>query len=378
MLVKELHIVNLRNHTSSLVEFGEGVNVISGSNGSGKTSILEAVSVVSISKTFLPSTDTALIKSGQQEYKVSVLAESNVEVPYRASVEFRTGTRKRINSSVGDNLNPKDIIGTIPLVILSPDFKSLTFGSPQDKRQFLDMVLSQSGRQYADESIKYKKYLKQRNAMLSQHLKSGEFNRDYFEILTGMYIRSAVEIFYKRINFIKEFRDIFIDSYKFVSKEKEMPGIVYNPDTLINYDLFTKDDISKILNERYHHLQNAEMRRGASLFGPHRDDLFFTVNGLNSKDSASQGQHKSLLISIKLAEFEFLKNILNETPILLFDDIFSELDSERSAAVFTKITENNAQTIITLTNAERFINDFKLNATFIEVENGKISERNAD
>jgi DNA replication and repair protein RecF len=119
------------------------------------------------------------------------------------------------------------------------------------------------------------------------------------------------------------------------------------------------------------------MKRGSTLFGPQRDDLTFTVNKLNSKDSASQGQHKSLLISIKLAEFEFLKNILNETPVILFDDIFSELDIERSSSVFSKIMENDAQTIITMTNSERLINKFDTNASYFNVDKGNVRKSNA-
>lgn len=372
MKLKEIHINNLRNHSSSSLNFGNSVNVISGANGSGKTTILEAISVISLSRTFLPCSDSSLIKAGEKFFKVSSLSSSDVDAPYKVNVEYKSGSRKKINASIGDNLNPKDIIGNIPLVILSPDFKSLTFGSPQDKRQFLDMVLSQSGRQYADESIKYKKYLKQRNAMLSNNLKNVALNLDYYEILTSMYIKSAVEIYYRRMNFIKSFKALFTESYQFVSNKRELAGIEYIPDSIKDNSINSKNDLEEFLKFRYKHLYNTEIRRGLSLFGPHKDDLIFSINGLNSKDSASQGQHKSLLISIKLAEFEFLKNILNETPVLLFDDIFSELDLERSEAVFDKIAKNNAQTILTLTNAERFINDFKLNSTFIEVENGEI------
>lgn len=377
MIIKELHIARLRNHTSTTIEFGKTINVICGLNGSGKTTILEAVSIASLTKTFLPTLDSAMIKSGESSYGISAICSSDVDVDYKVNVEYKSGGRKKFQTSIGDNLNPKDVIGIIPLVILSPDFKSLTFGSPQDKRQFLDVVLSQSGRQYVDESLKYKKYLKQRNSLLNNYLRSGELNRDYFEILTDMFISSAVEIIYRRMNFIKEFRSFFVDSYTFVCNNDEIPNLEYKPDSFA-YDLsLSKNDIASILRKRYNSLFNTELRRGSTLFGPHRDDLSFTINNLNSKDSASQGQHKSLLISIKLAEYEFLKNILNETPVIVFDDIFSELDTNRSAYVLEKILANKSQILITMTNAERFSKDHNIDASFIEIDKGIVRTINA-
>lgn len=377
MIIKELHISNLRNHTSTSIELGKTINVIYGLNGSGKTTLLEAVSIASLTKTFLPTSDAAMIRTGEPSYKISAYCSSDVDVDYKINVEYKSGGRKKFNTSVGDNLTPKEVIGIIPLVILSPDYKSLTFGSPLDKRHFLDVVLSQSGRQYVDESLKYKKYLKQRNSMLTQYVRTGTINRDYFEILTEMFIKSAIEIIFRRINFIKEFQDFFVKSYLFVCNNDEIPNIEYKPDTFANDNFLTKGDIEILFKKRYQNIFNTELRRGSTLFGPHRDDLTFTINNLNSKDSASQGQHKSLLISIKLAEYEFLKSILNETPVIIFDDIFSELDAKRSALVFDKIVSNQSQTLITMTNAERFSSQYNLTATFFEIENGIVRSRNA-
>lgn len=372
MTIKRLNIEQLRNHKFSIVDFCDNINVISGLNGSGKTTILESVAISSLSKTFLPTPDSALIMSGEQAYKVSAIAESDVEVQYKVNLEYKIGSRKKINSTLGDNLNPKDIIGIIPVIVLSPDFKSLTFGAPQDKRQFLDLVLSQSSKLYSNESIKLRKYLKQRNALLSNYQKTGIFNKDYFEILTDMYIKSSSEIIYKRISFINDFKEIFRESYNYVSNKQELTDINYNPDSILMENSIIKEDIIEILNKRYNNLMNSELKRGSTLFGPHRDDVLITINNLNAKDSASQGQHKSLLVSLKLAEFEYLRSILNETPIILFDDIFSELDSVRSALIVEKIKQFEAQTIITMTDSEKFIKNSNFEFNHIEVENGKI------
>jgi DNA replication and repair protein RecF len=372
--IKQVYISNLRNHTLSEINFNKGVNVIRGLNGSGKTTILEAISILSISKTFLPANDSALIKSGEDNYTLNCTAISDVGVDYKIKINYKSGSRKKISSSIGENLNPKDILGIIPIVILSPDHKSLTFGSPQDKRQFIDTVLSQSSKMYVDESLKYKKYLKQRNVLLTTYQKTGNLNKEYFEILTDMFIKSAIEIIHKRILFVNEFCTYFKNSYSVVSNRNETPGLIYKPDSVRADNSFTKAEIEDQLLKLRNKIMSSELKRGSTLFGPHKDDLIFTVNNLNSKDSASQGQHKSLLISIKLAEYEFLKNILNETPVILFDDIFSELDIERSNTVFEKIIYGDAQTIITMTNSERLMEKFHSVATYMNVENGKVIE----
>jgi len=371
--IKELHITNLRNHTSSTINFSDKLNVIRGNNGTGKTTILEAISIASLSKTFLPTSDSALIKSGENFYQTKLTSRSSVDVEYRVIIEYKNGGRKKINSSIGENLNPKDIIGIIPIVVLSPDFKSLTFGSPADRRQFLDTVLSQSSKLYVNESLKYKKILKQRNALLSQNLKDGKLNKDFFQILTEQLIKSGSEILLKRVKFLVDFLPIFRESYLFISNLNEIPNIIYEPDNIkINENEISKEYYENQYLTAYNKLCNSELRRGTTLFGPHRDDIIFTINNLKSKDSASQGQHKSLLISIKLAEFDFLARILNETPIILFDDIFSELDFERSNAVFSRVTNYDAQTIITMTNSERLMDNFHSIAKYFDIQNGEV------
>jgi DNA replication and repair protein RecF len=375
--ILELYIENFRNHIKTEILLNADLNVFFGLNGSGKTSILEAVSVNSLSKSFQSVNDSSLVQKNQNKFKTSFVSLSDVEVPYKVNVEYRTGTRKKIYGSYGDNLNPKDIIGIVPLVILSPDHKSLTYGSPQDKRQFLDMVLSQSGKQYVDEILKYKKYLKQRNSILAKYRIDNTINKEYFDILSDMFINSAVEIIFKRMNFIRDFKKYFLETFSRVSINHETPDIEYNPDTIGSELVQKKSDIHELLKRKQQSVSNHELKRGLSLFGPHRDDLTFFINELDSKTSASQGQHKSLLISIKLAEFSYLKNILNETPVLLFDDIFSELDEERSNSVFQLVMESSAQTLVTLTNAERFSNRIRQNSGFFEVIAGKVLRNDA-
>ncbi|GAB1372172.1 DNA replication and repair protein RecF [Candidatus Kapaibacterium sp.] len=372
MKINELHISNFRNHELSTLKFGNDLNLIRGLNGSGKTTILEAISVCALSKTFQPTQDVGLIKAKSTSYSLKLTAKSDLDIDYKISVDYRSNGRKIFNSSYGDNLLPKEVIGVIPLVILTPDNKNITFGSPGDRRQFLDTILSQSSKKYVDDALRNKKLLKQRNALLSQAAKSGNIDENLLQIISEQFIKCSADIIAKRIKFIYEFKPYFIDTYRYIADIPEVPDIVYLPDSIRDNAVDDVGQITEILNERYQKINRIEKIRGATLFGPQRDDLLFTINGLKSKDSASQGQHKTLLISIKLAEFTFLNEILNETPVLLFDDIFSELDIERSNKVFSRVIENKSQTIITMTNSERLMGSFSSKAVFFDITEGKV------
>lgn len=354
------------------MKFGNELNVLFGKNGAGKTTVLEAISIASLSKSFLPASDSSLVRNSQREYLVSVKAKNDLEIDYSVSVAYSIGAKKKISTNADDNLLPKDIIGEIPVVILSPDYKSITFGAPQDRRSFFDSILCQSGKLYMDYLFKLRKCIKQRNNLLAQAKKDKAYDLSELEPWTMLLIDLNVELVLRRNKFISEFIPYFNSAYEKIAGNSESVSIEYEPYGLSkNFDqdrIALKDQIN-VLAER---VRKSEVNRGASLFGPQRDDLKISVNGGIAKDYASQGQHKSLLISLKLAEFEFLKEVRNETPIILLDDIFAELDDERSAKVLSIIQSSKAQTFITLTNPSR-IRSFISNSsgsTIREIVNG--------
>ncbi len=352
MKITKLNIINIRNHCSTEIEPVPGLNIFYGLNGSGKTSVIESVSICGFSKSFMPCPDQAVARQGEDSYTVSCKAVNDYDIPYFVAVNYSGGRKKRINSTFGDNLNPKDIIGEMPMVILSPDYKMITFGAPSDRREFLDRLLSQAGRKYLDELIKLRKALKQRNNLLAR-AKSG-FDLDYsmVEPWNEVFANAAAEIIIRRRNFIREFIPYFCNTYDFIAGGNETVGIKYLPDSLPHQEI---DNLElKSVEESYSKQLKARIReeyaRGLTTIGPQKDEILITVNGRPAKDSASQGQHKSLLISLKFAEFDYLKTIKNETPLILLDDIFAELDGERAAKVIQLIKNHRAQTFITLTD----------------------------
>jgi DNA replication and repair protein RecF len=359
MKITKLHINNIRNHTTTELEPDGELNIFYGLNGSGKTSVIEAISICGFTKSFMPCSDSSIIREGEESYLVSCKAINDYEIPYHVAVNYSTGKKKRINSTFGDNLNPKDIIGEMPMVILNPDYKMITFGAPSDRREFLDRLLSQAGKIYMEELIKMKKALKQRNSLLS-HAKSGA-NVDYslIEPWNDVFVKSAAEIIIRRRNFIRDFIPYFQDVYNTIAGEKEEVSIDYLPDSLEGIDINSTEpkEIEQIYLQKLKDRMREEFARGVTSIGPQKDELRITVNGRLARDAASQGQHKSLLISIKFAEFNYLKSRKNETPLILLDDIFAELDKERADKVIQLIKSHKAQTFITLTD-KNHIEDF--------------------
>lgn len=376
MKIKKIHIINLRNHADNYIELSPHTNIIHGPNGSGKTTILESVALASHSKSFQPTEDKNLIRWDSERYFVHIMADYDLDVPYEISINYNRGSRKQINSSKGDNLLPKDLIGEMPIVILTPDYKAITFGSPQDRRQFIDTVLSQASRYYVDAIIKQKKYLKHRNALLSNYAREQKIDQKLLSTATEFFISFSCDVIFKRFQFIREFMPFFEKSYELIANSDEFVELKYQPDN-INFKIDDKIEKSEIMEQLHFaskKLYHNELRRGTTLFGPQRDDFDIYVNKGLAKDAASQGQHKSLLIALKFAEFEFLKTVVRETPIILLDDIFSELDVNRAQKVLELLMTKNAQTLITVTEPDKFMK-LDLSTTdlkVISVKDGKI------
>jgi DNA replication and repair protein RecF len=369
--IKRIALQNLRNHEITEIETDASINVFYGLNGAGKTTILEAIALCGFSKSFLPSSESALVNKNFDFYQARADAENDLRMPYFAQIKYSRGAKKELANSYGNNLYPKDIIGEMPLVILSPDFKNITFGSPQDRREFIDRILSQSYKSYFEDLLKYRKILKQRAALLGAKHKEGELDIDLFEIWTDMLIDAATRIIYRRAEFIKDFAERFKKIYSGLSADKEEADIHYKPFGMkVSLDKAEIKDKLTALAKKY---REDEIRRSATLFGCHKDDIKITVNSGAAKEYASQGQHKTLLISLKFAEFYFLKDIKQETPIALLDDMFSELDELRIEQSLALVEANKAQTFITINNADSLkkILAYKSKSLFI-VEDGKV------
>lgn len=393
MKIDNILIRNVRNHSLSELYFNDNVNVVFGKNGAGKTSILEAISICCLSKSFLSVNDSNIVSRGAEFYEIKLNSINELDLKYFVTVKYQINNGKNISNSYGDNLTPKELIGTIPLIVLTPDYRIITSGSPQSRRDFVDRILSQSNRVYLDELLKFKKALKQRNNILllnklnNQNQPKVQVDENLLDAWTNQFIIHAAEIIYRRYQFVKEIQPFFTEFYSQVSGFSESVTLDYHPNVFYDNNLKRNNnpskenkrnddliisDITDSLKKRYENLKYEEIRRGTTLFGPQKDEFLIKLNNNVAREFASQGQHKTLLISLKFAEFQFLKNKRNDTPIFLLDDIFSEIDSFRIKMVIETLRNNSSQIFITTTNPNQVSEVFNSkNIKFIKVEDGK-------
>ncbi len=367
MQITDLKINNLRNHIHSEFNFSDGINILFGKNGTGKTTVLEAISICSISRSFMPIQDALIVNKSSKSYSVSANCINNLSIPYKISVSFIAKEKKQINSTTGQNLLPKDIIGEMPIVVLSPDYKNITNGSPEYRRQFINTILSQASKFYMEKLFELRKILKHRNSILGTAKSNANIDFETFELWTNFYVNICTDIVLRRNDFIKEFAPYFSHAYAMVSDNLENVNINYLPNSIS--DIVNKEQVREEFSARAKKIQLLEMQRGTTLFGPQKDELRISINGGISRDFASQGQHKSLLIALKFAEFNYLMEKKSETPIILFDDIFSELDSDRANKVLHLLSQSAAQIFITSTDTNFISGETSLKKTCFQLGN---------
>lgn len=356
MIIRSVVLEHVRNHMTTEIQCAPDVNILSGLNGSGKTSVLEAISFCAIAKSFVPVPDQAVIQHGEPSCTATVHAMRDVDVPYSVSVVVRSGVRKKISNSHQTSCSPRDIIGEMPIVALSPDHKSITFGGPAERRSFLDGVMAQSSRRYAELLFEHRRLLKHRNALL-QLVAAGQASSHDLDVWTDQFIAISAEIVERRAVFIREFTPRIEAVYAMISSERERIDVVYEPDG-IDVGLeggCTAAEVTQRYAALAQTLRSREIARETTMFGPQKDEILFRINDGLVRETASQGQHKSLLIALKIAECELLHERCNERPIVLLDDVFSELDGERSMRVLESIIRMGMQCFVTTTNGAEVV-----------------------
>jgi len=344
--LESIDLQNFRSYDWLSLEFSPAVNIILGENGAGKTNILEAVSCLCLSRSFRSAGNFDMLKKGKESFSICGSLRNDSEIESNVRIEFDE-TRKTKNVEVNREKLQKitSLVGLFPIVFLSPAQSSITFGSPGDRRQFVDIILSQTSRVYLEALMDYKKVLKHRNKILAQGLKDIMHIRSLVSPWNERMIELGSKIMNRRMEFTNRFSAYFSKCYEKLSGPNEVPGMQYKS----SFDFLQPEQIESMYRNKLEEEFKREIEIGCSLVGPHRDDFLFTLNGFNLCSYASQGQHKTFLIALKLAEFEYLKETCNETPILVFDDVLSELDSIRARKLL-ETTGSKAQVFVTSTD----------------------------
>ena len=351
MKLLSLTLRQFRNHVSSAFAFGAASNVLLGKNGQGKTNVLEAVSYLCLTKSFYAGADATAVHRGTSMFDVEGEFVSDVNVRHRVRCTYDEQLRqKKFSINASDVTRLSEVIGLFPIVVLSPENNAITFGSPSERRKFADLVMSQSSKAYVEDMMEYKRVLRQRNKILSDA--QGNDCSAVLAPWTEMLIRHGAAIIDKRNRFLSEFVAYVEQAYDAVAHNGERPSLRYvsQIDAAADASREAIADALARLAERKH---ADERRSGSTLFGPQRDDIAFSIDGLPLREYASQGQHKTYLIALKVAEFWYLKERCAELPIILFDDVFSELDEARSHQMLAMLA-SMGQTFITTTSERVF------------------------
>jgi DNA replication and repair protein RecF len=348
MHIAEVRLTNFRNHADTQLEFCEGINVLVGQNGQGKTNILEAISYLSLTKSFYASSDATAVRFGTEALAVEGKIIAGSGLHYTVQIAYGTNEGEKVFTI--NNTRPESlasVIGTFPIVILSPENNAITFGGPVARRRFVDLTLSQVSRIYLEDVLEYRRILRQRNRLLSDARASGVNASAELEPWTVSLVHYGSRIVKRRQEFVDEFKGYIERSYKTLVSSGEDPSIEYIS-VVPHTDGATVEDIALQMQSEFRSRAGEEMRRGVTVVGPHRDEFRLTINGAALQQYASQGQHKTFLVALKTGEFFYLQERKEEAPIFLLDDLFSELDEGRSRRILGLIDELG-QTIITTT-----------------------------
>ena len=353
MKISHATLRQFRNHTESVFNFGESINVLLGENGQGKTNVLEALSFLSLTKSFYASSDSTVLQQGKDIFEVEGKFLSDVKIFHTVRVAYSEQQKQKkffVNTTEIEKLS--SVIGQFPIVILSPENNTITFGSPSERRKFLDIVISQSSKAYLEDSIEYKRILRQRNKILSEA--KGSDCSALIDPWDEMLVRHGSKIVLKRAAFTREFAPYVYTAYSLLVREEENPVVEYVSQSSTPSSA-TINNITQEFRRKLEQKKNDERRLCTTLVGPHRDDLMFSLHSLSLRQFASQGQHKTFLIALKVAEFFYLKERCSEIPIFLLDDVFSELDEQRSEKLIALI-KTLGQIFITTTSEHVFNN----------------------
>lgn len=357
MKIREIHVHKFRNHTQTDAVFGEGINALLGQNGEGKTNLLEAISYLCLTKSFFGNTDGIVLQIGEERFEVSGELEGDTGIRYHAAVTYEQGEKEKeffINRTRVEKFS--DVVGQFPVVVLSPESGAITAGGPADRRRFLDFVISQSSKVYLEDLLEYRRVLRQRNKILFDSKVARTDSSELLEPWNEELIDRGVRIVHRRHLFLEELQPLVTESYHSIAGRNEKPTMTYKP-SVDAEELESEAAIRQVFNKELKRKASEEKRFGITLVGPHRDELSLEIDNLGVRSHASQGQHKTLLIALKIAEFLYLRGKRNERPILLLDDIFTELDDHRVEKLLA-LTGSLGQSFLTTTSGSIFPADF--------------------
>jgi DNA replication and repair protein RecF len=367
MYLEKLSLENFKNYERSALNFSPFINVITGKNGSGKTNLLDAIYFLSLTKSAFSSNDQLNIRKGESFFRI----EGNFikdNKSFLVEAAFSGSSKKIIKVDKMLCEKVKDHVGRFPVILMTPYDTDVIREGSEERRKFFDSVFSQSDKSYLSELIKYGQILKQRNALLKDFFEKNYVNQELLNVYDKQLLESGYFIYEFRKKFTRELVPFFNQYYQKLTEGNENVKVEYQSQLSENdFDQSLKNSLrSDIVSQR-------------TSRGIHKDDFYFEINDLPLKNFGSQGQQKSFVISLKLAQYQLLEKANGEKPIILLDDIFDKLDESRIAKLMNLVSgEEFGQIFITDARVKRTLTlfeDLKTKILIFEVENGTLKEK---
>lgn len=363
MILKSLELVNYRNYEKVHIFPDPGINILYGDNAQGKTNILESIYLCGTTKSHRGSKDKEIIKFGNNESHVRCFFDKN-GTEYQIDIHLRGDKSKGIAINGMKLKRAAELLGIVNIILFSPEDLSIIKNGPSDRRRFVDSELCQLDKIYLYNLSNYNKIVNQRNNLLKDIYMHPEL-RETLEIWDNQLVNIGRKIIERRASFVDQLNEIIVNIHSNLTGGKEHLQIKYDPNI----------GIEEFENKLIHNREK-DIKYKITSVGPHRDDFIFYINEFDVKKYGSQGQQRTAALSLKLSEITLVKQITGNTPILLLDDVLSELDSNRQNYLINSIED--IQTLITCTGLDEFVNSRIIINKIFNVSNGKVESNNKE
>ena len=361
MIIKSLKLKDYRNYEILNIEFDHATNIFYGDNAQGKTNILEGVYLSGTTKSHRGTKDRDLIRFGQDEAHIETVIEKN-GVPWQIDMHLKKNSPKGIAINKVPIRRASELFGLTNFVFFSPEDLNIIKNGPAERRRFMDLELSQLDKVYLSDLANYNRTLNQRNRLLKDAYYRDDI-LDTLDVWDMQLVQYGEKIIQRRLRFIEEVNAIIGDIHHKLTGGRERIGLSYEP----GCGALSLEAALEKNRER-------DIRMKSTSVGPHRDDICFMAGGIDIRRLGSQGQQRTAALSLKLSEIELVRQIIKDTPVLLLDDVLSELDKHRQNYLLDSI--HDIQTLITCTGVDEFVNHrFEVNKVF-HVQNGQVIKEN--
>lgn len=363
MKIKSLKLKDFRNYDYLKLDLDSAANIFYGDNAQGKTNILEAVYLSGTTKSHRGTKDRDMIRFGKEESHIEMIVEKN-GLDYRLDMHLKKNSPKGIAINKMPIRRAGELFGIVNLVFFSPEDLNIIKNGPGERRRFIDLELSQLDKVYLSDLASYNRIVNQRNHLLKEmSFEKKDSYMDTLDIWEMQLVQYGTKIIERRKKFIEEINKIISSIHKKLTGNREAIEVIYEPS---NGNLSLEEAIARN--------REKDMRIKSTSVGPHRDDICFMSQDLDIRRFGSQGQQRTAALSLKLSEIELVKQAIHDTPVLLLDDVLSELDKHRQNYLLDSI--HDIQTLITCTGVEEFVNHrFSINKVF-HVHNGHVVNEN--